>query len=75
LINVRVADRGALAEARSVWAAVEKETAGLGGEGRVLLRASGTEPVVRIMVEGSTEAEAKAVAERLAEVVDREIGA
>ena len=39
----------------------------LGDEGRVLLRASGTEPVVRVMVEASTEPDARRAAERLAE--------
>ena len=47
---------------------------GLAGRGRVLLRPSGTEPLVRVMVEAPTEAEAQAAADKLAEVVARELG-
>jgi phosphoglucosamine mutase len=45
---------------------VAAEEAGLGGQGRVLLRASGTEPLIRVMVEAPTAEQAAAVAERLA---------
>jgi phosphoglucosamine mutase len=45
----------------------------LGDTGRVLLRPSGTEPVVRVMVEAGDEATAQAVAERLAQVVRTEL--
>jgi len=50
-------------------AAVAAEEAELGAEGRVLLRASGTEPLVRVMVEAPTQERAQAVADRLADVV------
>jgi phosphoglucosamine mutase len=66
LVNVRVADRGALERAGEVHAAVARESAGLEGRGRVLLRPSGTEPLVRVMVEAATEATARSVAERIA---------
>jgi phosphoglucosamine mutase len=55
-------------------AAVAVEQDKLGEAGRVLLRPSGTEPLVRVMVEATTSAEAKAVAERLADVVRRRLG-
>ena len=51
LVNVEVADREAIAGATAVWEAVERESAALEGRGRVLVRPSGTEPLVRVMVE------------------------
>jgi phosphoglucosamine mutase len=74
LVNVRVRDRGALAAAPAVADAVERESAGLAGRGRVLVRPSGTEPLVRVMVEAPTEAEADEVCDRLVAVVEAEIG-
>ena len=69
LVNVR-AER-TRAEAPDVLAAVATEEAQLADAGRVLLRPSGTEPVVRVMVEAPTQEQAEAVAARLAEVVSR----
>jgi phosphoglucosamine mutase len=64
LINVRVADRdSALAAVESLVAEATKE---LGDDGRVLVRASGTEPLVRVMVEALTESKARDLAERIA---------
>jgi len=57
------------ATAQDVMAAVAGEEAVLGGEGRVLIRPSGTEPLVRVMVEAPTQEQAEQVAERLASVV------
>jgi phosphoglucosamine mutase len=65
LVNVPVADRGAPLHEREVAHAIERESAALEGRGRVLVRPSGTEPVVRIMVEAPTEEEAAAACERL----------
>jgi phosphoglucosamine mutase len=73
LVNVEVGDRDALAGAAAVWEAVEREAALLEGRGRVLLRPSGTEPVVRVMVEAPASEEAGAVCERLVGVVRREL--
>jgi phosphoglucosamine mutase len=73
LVNVEVADRGALDGAAPVWAAVEEEEQALDGRGRVLLRPSGTEPLVRVMVEAPTAEEAESVCERLVGVVRREL--
>ena len=73
LINVRGVDRTAVGTAPALTAAVEAAQARLGDTGRVLLRPSGTEPVVRVMVEAPTDAEARSAAEALAGVVAREI--
>jgi phosphoglucosamine mutase len=69
LINVPVADRSSAAVAPDVEAAVASAESELGAEGRVLLRPSGTEQLVRVMVEAPTEDLAGAVAERIATVV------
>jgi phosphoglucosamine mutase len=69
LINVRVGDREAGASAPTVQAAVALAEAELGETGRVLLRASGTELLVRVMVEAATEDQARVVAERIADEV------
>ena len=73
LLNVRVSDLDAVAGAAGVWEAAEAENEALSGRGRVLVRPSGTEPLVRVMVEAPEAAEAEGVAERLAEVVRREL--
>jgi phosphoglucosamine mutase len=75
LVNVRVADREALAGAVQIWSAVERESERLEGRGRVLVRPSGTEPLVRVMVEAPDERECEEVAARLVEVVEAELGA
>ena len=69
LINVPVADKAAVAASTVVSAAVAEEESGLGATGRVLLRPSGTEQLVRVMVEAQDPELAREVAERLAEVV------
>ena len=61
LVNVRVADREALEGATAVWEAVEAEQSALDGRGRVLVRPSGTEPLVRLMAEAPDEAECEQV--------------
>jgi phosphoglucosamine mutase len=73
LVNVKVANREAIKDAAAVWEAVERENETLDGRGRVLLRPSGTEPLVRVMVEAPTAEEAEATAERLAGLVRREL--
>jgi phosphoglucosamine mutase len=70
LVNVRLSDRGAVERAASgeeMVAAVEREQDALTGRGRVLVRASGTEPLVRVMVEAPSAEEADAVCARLVE--------
>ena len=63
----------AVADASAVWEAVEREAEALEGRGRVLLRPSGTEPLVRVMVEAPSAEEADAVCERLVGVVRDEL--
>jgi phosphoglucosamine mutase len=69
LINVPVADRLRVAESDEVAEAVNAVEEELGDTGRVLLRPSGTEQLVRVMVEAPTQEQADAAAKRLAEVV------
>ena len=69
LINVKVADKATAAAAPSVQTAVEKAEAELGDTGRILLRPSGTEPMIRVMVEAPEEGVAQRVANRVAEAV------
>jgi phosphoglucosamine mutase len=69
LINVEVADKNSVADAPSVQAAVADAEAELGDTGRILLRPSGTEPMVRVMVEAPDEDTAKQVAIRVAACV------
>jgi phosphoglucosamine mutase len=72
LVNVRLADRRALDAAVAATAEeVKREHAALAGRGRVLVRASGTEPLVRVMVEAPTAEEADAVCGRLVAAVQR----
>jgi phosphoglucosamine mutase len=73
LVNVRVRDRTALEGATPVHTAVASEAAALEGRGRVLLRPSGTEPLVRVMVEAPTQEEADATCARLVALVEREL--
>jgi phosphoglucosamine mutase len=77
LVNIRASDRSALSEAMdhpSVVEAIEREQTGLNGRGRVLVRASGTEPLVRVMVEAPSAEETKAVCGRLVVVVEQVLG-
>jgi phosphoglucosamine mutase len=74
LRNVEVARREALDGAGGVWEAVRAAEAALGSTGRVLVRASGTEPLVRVMVEAETDELARRHADSLAERVRAELG-
>jgi phosphoglucosamine mutase len=69
LVNVKGVDKSRVESDEELQMAVKAEEAALAGSGRVLLRKSGTEPVVRVMVEAAEQSEAQAVAERLVEVV------
>ncbi len=73
LVNVRVRDREALHGADAVTAAVGAENEALAGRGRVLVRPSGTEPLVRVMVEAPSDTEAQDVCDRLVALVQREL--
>ena len=74
LENVEIKDRAALEGADGVWSAVERENSGLEGRGRVLVRPSGTEAVVRVMVEAPTKEECEEICARLLSVVKEELG-
>jgi len=69
LENVRVEHKERLEDAAEVWNAVREAQDMLGATGRVLVRASGTEPLVRVMVEAESEGVASGCAEVLAEIV------
>jgi phosphoglucosamine mutase len=75
LVNVRVARRVDLEHADAVWDCVRSVEAELGEQGRVLVRASGTEPLVRIMAEAASQDAAERAVERLRRVVETEFGA
>jgi phosphoglucosamine mutase len=74
LINVPVADRSKLDDATELWDRVRAAEERLGEDGRVLLRPSGTEPLVRVMVEASDRAVAQETAEDLSAHVSRLLG-
>jgi phosphoglucosamine mutase len=74
LRSVAVANRDGLAGAAGVWDEVQQAERLLGQRGRVLLRPSGTEPLVRVMVEAPTEEEAEQVAERLVGALHAALG-
>jgi phosphoglucosamine mutase len=78
LVNIRATDRAALTAAlgdASVQTAIEQEGEALSGRGRVLVRASGTEPLVRVMVEAPAEDETDAVCQRLVQAVEQALAA
>lgn len=74
LLNVPVRDRGALEGAEAVWDAVRDTEASMAGAGRVLVRASGTEPVVRVMAEAATEQAARDAVDHISAVVSDVLG-
>jgi phosphoglucosamine mutase len=75
LVNVPVPNTELLDGADAVWSAVAEEVERLGDSGRVLLRPSGTEPLVRVMVEAMGDGVAEAIAERLGKLVGFELQA
>jgi len=74
LINVRDVAKERLAGSTVIQDAVRSAEAELGDSGRVLLRPSGTEPLIRVMVEASSDSVASAIATSLAEIVQQELG-
>ncbi|MFF5425938.1 MULTISPECIES: phosphoglucosamine mutase [unclassified Streptomyces] len=74
LINVKDVDKSRVATSGELAAAVTEAERELGSTGRVLLRSSGTEPLVRVMVEAADIEQARSVAQRLADVVKSALG-
>lgn len=73
LVNVRLTERVEVVSRPAIARAVRAVEADLNGQGRVLLRASGTEPLIRVMVEGRDDAKVRALAQGLAEKVRAEV--
>ncbi|OPZ70926.1 MAG: Phosphoglucosamine mutase [Firmicutes bacterium ADurb.Bin456] len=69
LENVRVADKNMVMNSPSLVRAIEKEEKKLGGSGRILVRPSGTEPLVRVMAEGRNIDELKEIVGRLTNII------
>lgn len=74
LQNMTVGNKTGLEGSEPIWQAVKAVEVGLGDEGRVLVRASGTEPIVRVMVEASTADIAESAATSISDVVVAELG-
>ena len=75
LINVRLGDKSAteIQASASVQAAIVRVEKELEGQGRLLLRPSGTEPLIRVMTEGTNEAEIQQLAQSLADIISQEV--
>ncbi len=74
LHNIVVADKGKLEASEAIWGAVAEAERTLGDDGRILVRASGTEPLVRVMVEARSSAEAAGLADDIVVEVRKELG-
>ncbi len=74
LVNLRVEHKEQLDGCESVWEAVRAEEAELADRGRILVRPSGTEPLVRVMAEAETQELTQSVVDRIVAVVERELG-
>lgn len=74
LVNIRVTDKHAVTQNEKVANVIAEVEAELAGNGRVLVRPSGTEPLVRVMVEATTEEQCESYVNRIAAVVKEEMG-
>ncbi|WP_019156644.1 phosphoglucosamine mutase [Robertmurraya massiliosenegalensis] len=74
LVNIRVTDKHHVTDNEKVKAIIEQVEAEMNGNGRILVRPSGTEPLVRVMAEAPTEEQCQSYVERIAEVVKVEMG-
>ena len=74
LVNIRVTDKNAVTDNARVAKVIEEVEQEMAGDGRVLVRPSGTESLVRVMVEASTEENCERLVERIADVVREEMG-
>ena len=73
LLNIEGVDKSKLATSKALASAISEFEGELGTSGRILLRASGTEPLVRVMVEAGTLSQAEAIAEKLGALVKSEL--
>lgn len=74
LVNIRVTDKHHVTDNEKVKAIIAEVEAEMNGNGRILVRPSGTEPLVRVMAEAPTEEQCQSYVERIAEVVKEEMG-
>lgn len=74
LVNIRVTDKNGAMEVPTIKAVVEQAEAEMNGEGRILVRPSGTEPLLRVMAEAPTQEKVDYYVDKIAEVVRAEIG-
>jgi phosphoglucosamine mutase len=74
LVGIRSSRKGELADAREVWDQVRAFDEAFGDDGRVVVRASGTEPLVRVMVEAPESSDCDDWCRRIADVVERVLG-
>ena len=74
LVSIRVERKGDLADATGVWDLVHTHESDLGSDGRIVLRASGTEPLVRVMVEAPTSEQCDRIADEIADAAGRALG-
>ncbi|WP_409291020.1 phosphoglucosamine mutase [Peribacillus sp. SCS-37] len=74
LVNIRVTDKHGVTDNPKVHAVIQQVEAEMGGNGRILVRPSGTEPLVRVMAEAPTEELCNEYVDRIAQVVQQEMG-
>ena len=74
LLNVKVDHKEKLSEVKRVWDEIERAESKLNGKGRILVRPSGTEEVVRVMVEAREDREARTVAQAISGIIKEELG-
>lgn len=74
LVNVRVATKEGWEDNEAIKAAIESGSQELGSDGRILVRPSGTEPLIRVMAEGPDQEQLEAICHRIADVVKKEQG-
>jgi phosphoglucosamine mutase len=74
LVNIRVTDKYHVTDNEKVKAIIDEVEAEMNGNGRILVRPSGTEPLVRVMAEAATEELVKSYVEKIANVVEEEMG-
>ncbi|MCA1556542.1 MAG: phosphoglucosamine mutase, partial [Acidobacteria bacterium] len=74
LVNVHVREKRPFAEVAEIAEEARRTNAALAGQGRLLLRYSGTEPLARVMIEGQSQNEIEQLAQKLATVIERALG-